>query len=214
MKTKLSAWLRTYWLVLTEVPGWPDAPSRVRVRRAVPIALPCLGMIAILLWQAGVQGPRARAERAAAQPLVAIEDEITTLQVACSEKQAAALAAEAGAASRLLLASPAALPEFLTSLKKEAAVRGWAAKWTVSDASASVPAKDGFVTYLPVRGKLVPADGTTDPFVSLLSLFERFSSSGKRIDLIRLAIRADEHRWTAVDLNIRLLSSQPHEKTP
>jgi hypothetical protein len=213
LKTKLSAWLRTYWLVLTEVPGWPDAPSRVRVRRAAPIALPCLGMIALLVWQFGVLGPRIRAKRVAMRPLVGLENEITTLQIACSEQQAADLTKQAEAASRLLLASPTELPAFLASLKVEAAGRGWDAAWTAAPPNDDASAGGALVRYLPVRGKLVPAKDAVAPFASLVSLLERFSSSGKRIDLIRLAIRADEHRWTGVEMNFRLVCPAD-EKTP
>ena len=148
------------------------------------------------------------------RPLFALENDITTLELACSEQQATELAQQAEAATRSLLAGSAALPEFLASLKAEAATRGWDAKWVTSDASSAGPTTSGPVIYLPVRGKLVPRAGMADPFASLLSLLERFSSSGKRIDLIRLAIRADEGHWTAVELNLRVLTLLPHEKTP
>ena len=214
MKTKFKEWLGTYLLVLTEVPGWPDAPVSARARRALPVLIPCVGMLLLLGWNLAVQAPRVRAQQVALRPLVSLESEISTLRLAFSEQQVREVAERAAGASRLLLDSAAELPEFLRALKQEAAGRGWDAGFFAADAPDITPLEGMLITYLPVRGKLVPVSGNPDAFASLLGLLERFSSSGKRIDLIRLAIRADERRWHLVEMNFHLACAVTNEKTP
>lgn len=209
MKNKIKLWLRSYGSALTEVPGWPDAPVSARVRRALPALLPCIGMLVIVGWNFAFQAPRARAQRAALAPLLALESNISSLRLAFSEQQATEIAARAAGASRLFLASPAELPEFLQTLKKAAAERGWEANFFTADTADSTNAEGAVVGYLPVRGKLTPAAGNAEQFASLESVLERFSSLGKRIDLIRLGVRADEHRWLHAELNFRLVYPLP-----
>jgi hypothetical protein len=209
LKTKIKEWLRTYGSALTEVPGWPDAPVSARVRRAMPVMIPCLGMLLILIWTLAIHAPRVRAQHAALQPLLILESSISKLRLAFSEQQAAEIAERAAGASQLLLESPAEVPTFLRSLKKEAADRGWDANFFVADSTEDPPAQDAVIGYLPVRAKLTPNPGKTDPFPSLLALLERLSTSGKRIDLVRLAVRADEHRWHLVEINFRLAYPLP-----
>ncbi|MGC4072598.1 MAG: hypothetical protein QM760_08785 [Nibricoccus sp.] len=214
MKTKSVPALKNFWLMLTEVPGWPDAPVWARTKRAMPVLLPCAGMLFFAVWYFAIHAPHVRAEKEAALPLVALEDEIALLQLATSEQQVAELNERAGAASRLLLDSPADVTVFLKGLKKEAASRGFEATFVSSDVSGD-PGQEGLeVTYVPVRGKLTPGPGNTEPFVNLLALLDRFASSGKRIDLMRLAVRADEQKWQTVELNFRLVCPVVHEKTP
>lgn len=214
MKTKIVSVLRAAWLVLTEVPGWPDAPAWARLRRALPVVLPGAGMAAIVAWSVWVHGPRVAAQRAALQPLLALEEEISTLQLACSEQQASELAGRAAAANRVLLEKPEEVAPFLRALKKEAAERGWEGNFLASESTAEPAAEGARISYLPVRARLTPAANNAEPFPSLLALLERLSSAGKRIDLMRLAIRADDQRWQSVELNLRLARPVVHEKTP
>jgi hypothetical protein len=214
LKTKPSAALKNFWLLLTEVPGWPDAPVWARMKRATPVLLPCAGMLCLAVWYFAIHAPRVRAEMEAALPLVALEDEIAMLQLATSEQQVAELSERAGTASRLLLESPAEAGAFLKGLKKEAADRGFEATFTSTDGSNDAVPEGSVVTYIPVRGKLTPGPGNTEPFINLLALLERFASSGKRIDLMRLAVRADEQKWQTIELNFRLVCPVVHEKTP
>lgn len=209
MKTKLFGWLRTSWRILTEVPGWPDAPVSMRLRRAIPVVLPCTAMVLLLDWTVLYHAPRVHEQQAALQPLLAVESEIATLKLACPEQQVKELADRAAVASQLLLDSPAELPEFLRTLKRDAADRGWDANFVPSDPTASAPAAGAVIGYLPVRAKLVPLPGNLDVFNSYLGLMERFSATGRRIDLIRLAVRADEHRWRLVEINFRLAYPLP-----
>lgn len=211
MKTKSKEWIRTSVRVLTEVPGWPDAPVSARARRALPVVLPCIGMLLLLVWNLALHAPRVRAQRAELQPLVALESGISTRRLGFSEQQVAEIAERAAAANRLLL-EQAKLAEFLRALKQEAADRGWEASFFPSDAGD--PAEGAVLRYIPVRGKMTPSRGNTDSFTSFMGWLERFSSSGKRIDLIRLVVRADERRWNLVELNFRLASPLTNEKTP
>lgn len=105
------------------------------------------------------------------------------------------------------------LAPLLRSLKKEAADRGWEATFYPGELSTEVAGPGSKIAYQPVRGKLTPAAGHAEAYASLLALLERFSTAGKRIDLMRLAIRADENRWQSVEVNLRLACSPAHEKT-
>ena len=214
MKTKPIVALANVWLILTEVPGWPDAPAWARLRRALPVIIPCIGMLVLAVWSFGFHLPRVKAEHEAALPLVALEDEVAMLQLASSEQQVAELAERAAEVSRLLLESPDEVVTFLRGLKKEAADRGFESTFISSEGSGEPASEGGRIAYVPVRGKLVPVAGNSEPFAALLALLERFASSGKRIDLMRLAIRADEQKWHAVEMNFRLVSPVPYEKTP
>lgn len=213
MKTKLKEWMRTYMMVLTEVPGWPDAPVSARARRSLPVVIPCISMLLLLVWNLALHTPRVRAQRVELQPLVALESGISTRRLAFSEQQVGEIAERAAAANRLLLESPAELPVFLHSLKKEAADRGWDASFFPSDA-VDDPTDGAVVSYLPVRARMAPSRGNADSFTSFMGWLERFSSSGKRIDLIRLSVRADERRWQLVEMNFRLASPLSNAKTP
>jgi len=99
-------------------------------------------------------------------------------------------------------------------MKQDAAARGWDAAFVASDPAAHPPLPGAVINYLPVRAKLVPLAKNEDVFGSFVGLLESFSQSPKRIDLIRLAIRADEHRWQLVELNLRVVYPTHHEKTP
>lgn len=213
MKTKLINFGLACWHLLTEVPGWPDAPKWMRWRRALPIVLPCVSILGLVIWNAALRAPKIQAERAAHQPLFSLEEEIAALRLNCSEQQAAELAAKSAAVADLLLRTPAELGPLLQLFKKEAAERNWEGNFQAGDASAETPEADAQVIFLPVRGRLASPAGSTGSFPALLALLERYSSTGKRIDLTRLAIRADEQGRYAVELNLRLACRRPHEKT-
>lgn len=214
MKDKLKAVLRTPWLLLTEVPGWVDAPFSARLGRAFPIVFPAAATGLLLLWSFAWQAPQIRATRETLAPLSSLAQEITTLQLVFSEQQTVELAERASVASRLLLSRPADLAPFLSSLNKEAVSRGWESQLQAGDLSGEAAVAGGAIAYLPVRGKLTPGNGNAETFASLLAVLERFSTAGKRIDLMRLSIRADENRWQSVEVNLRLACPVAHEKTP
>src|SRR5262245_24850399 len=112
------------WLVLTEVPGWTDAPMSARLKRALPVAIPCFGMLLLAVWNFGITAPKIQAERERLQPLVALEEEVASLNK-YSDQEVAELTEREGIASRLLLAGPQEVALFLNELKKDAVGFGW-----------------------------------------------------------------------------------------
>lgn len=212
--SRVAAYTRVCWYVLTEVPGWPDAPLRARLWRAMPVVFPLLGVIAILGWQFGYYAPRIQEERTVLQPLNELESEISTLQLSNSDRQIADLAERAAAASRLLLDSPKDLPVLLKTLKKDIRDRGWDATFQTTDVADDSSPDGSLVAFLPVRAKFKIADGNTDPFSSFLGVLDRFSTSSKRIELTRLAIRADDGRWQTIEASLRLACPLSHAKAP
>ena len=213
MKTKLITFWLICWNLLTEVPGWPDAPQWMRWRRALPIVAPCAAILGLVIWNAAFRDPHIRAERAAHQPLFALEEVIAALRLNCSEQQATELATKSAKVGDLLLGSPAELGPLLQTFKREATKRNWEANFQAGDASAETPDAAAQVIFLPVRGKLASSAGNPGSFPALLALLDGYSSTGKRIDLTRLAIRADEQGRYAVELNLRLACRRIHEKT-
>jgi hypothetical protein len=214
LKNKLPPFLHHLWLLLTEVPGWSDAPLSVRLRRTVPVVVPCTGIAVLLTWNLAWHTPQVDLQRAAHAPLLALEAEIESLQLASSEQQTIELTAQAEQVSRQLLQTPQELAPFLRTLKKEATDRGWEASFHPGELLVEAMEPGVSIAYQPVRVKLAPAAGHAEAYASLLALLERFSTAGKRIDLMRLAIRADENRWQTVEANLRLAYPILHAKTP
>jgi hypothetical protein len=218
LKIKLPSFLRSAWLLLTEVPGWPDAPRSIRLRRALPLALPATALLTLMLWNAAIVQPRTQAERAAHQPLVDLEAEIQALRLTCSDQEAGDLAARAAEADAQLAADPAEAGALLRTLKATAAEKGWDAVFHVADASTEPAADDAQLVFVSAKGRLAPSaspiSGHLTRFSSLLALLEQFSPSNRRIDLTRLAIRADEQGRYSVEVNLRLACRIAHEKTP
>lgn len=214
MKTKLLNLGRNGWHMLTDVPGWPDAPRRVRIRRTLPLVIPCLAILLLLGWNTLVRDPRIERERFSRRALLAQHHEIESLKLSCSEQQAAELSVQAEKTAKLVLNDAKELGPVLQDLKKEAADRHWDGNFIASDPTGAEVSPATQLVFLPARAKLSSAAGNTDAFLALLALFERFSTSEKRIDLTRMGIRADEQGRYTVELNLRLVARSPHEKTP
>jgi hypothetical protein len=213
LKTDLHNFARLCWRLISEVPGWPDAPRQVRVRRALPAVVPCIGILLLAGWNLLVRDSSIRAERTAHQSVLALDDEVSSLRLGCSDQQAGELAAEAAVASRLLIENPSDSVPILHDLKKEADSRNWEANLQTIDVSADTIPPDADVIFLPVRGRLTATPGRkAGGFPSLLALLEQFSASERRIDLTRLLVRADEEGRYVVELNLRLACRRPHEK--
>lgn len=215
MKNKSSQHLKLCWQILTEVPGWADAPIHARLTRALPIAFPVLAVTAILGWHFIYHLPRFEADQQALQPLASLEQEISTLQLGTSQSQVTELKERTAAATRLLVSGPKDLPEVFQELKTTFRTLGWEATFQASEATEEVAGAQPLqISFLPVRAKLKALASNQDRFVSLITALDRLSSSGKRIDLTRVAIRADESRWQAVEVNFRLLCPVLDAKTP
>lgn len=170
-------------------------------------------MLLLLIWNLAWRDPHIRKERATHASLLAMEEEIATLRLSCSEQQAQELTTRSAEVAKRLLGGPAELPPLLQTLKKETIALRWGANFQAGEVSGDTPAADDQVIFLPVRGKLTSPTGNSASFPALIALLEHISSSEKRIDLTRLVIRADEQGRYAVELNLRLACPRLHEKT-
>lgn len=211
MPTRLRTSLRGLWLTLSDVPGWPDAPLPMRLRRLAPILVALAGIIGLLVWQYGWRRPEMRAVRAAHAPLVALEEEIASLARQWSDQQATELAARARAADAMLLASPADVPAFLRHLREEFLELGWDAVFQAYDTFGVEAGAD--VQFVTAQARLTPTDQNARPFPSLLHVIDRFSAGTERIDLTRLGIRADEPGRLEVEVNLRIACRVDDEET-
>lgn len=214
MKTKIIELGQDFWQMLTEVPGWPDAPKKIRVRRAIPIILPCVLILLLLGWNSAVRDPQIRNERTSHQALVAQEKELDALRVSISEQQAADLSARAAMAEKQILKGTQDLPPLLENFKKMANARRWDGNFQASDLSTEAGSTPGPLNFYAVRAKLSSAPGNPEAFSALIALLDEFSASEKRIDLTRLSIRADEQGRYTSELNLRLVGRNLDEKTP
>jgi hypothetical protein len=216
LKTKLINFGQDCWQMLTEVPGWPDAPKKIRIRRSLPIVIPCTLMLLIVLWNKGVRDPYIAGERAANQALIDQQREVESLSLAVSEEQAGELSARMSVAEKQTVTGPKDLPPLLENMKRQAAEKSWQGSFQPSNLSATddAPAPDSLIFFLPARAKITASAGNKEAFVSLLALLDQFSSAEKRIDLTQLGIRADEQGRYTADLGFRFVGRTPHAKTP
>jgi hypothetical protein len=206
--------LDAFWRILTEVPGWPDAPRKLRIRRLLPIIMPVAAMGLLVLWNLAWNHPRIQEERTAHQPLLALEQEVADLQLAGPDLRATAVEARAAEVGQILLPEPTQLTPVLETLKENARSRAWVATFHQITDSTTPPPSGAQVNFLAVRGKLAPAAGNTQPFPTLLACLEQFSLSAKWIDLTRLTLRADEQGRLTAEVNLRVGCRLSHEKTP
>ena len=214
MKTKLNNFFQDCWQTLTEVPGWPNAPRKVRLRRTLPLVVPFVLMLLILAWNKGVRDPHIQSVRQSNRGLSIEQGEIDSLGLKSSEQQAAELSAHAVQVAGLVLKEPGEIAALLQELKKDAAAGHWDGTFVATDASGAVVSPETNLIYLPVRAKLASSEKNPAAFAALLVLFEQLSTAQKRIDLTRMGIRADEQGRYTVELTLRLMSRIPNEKTP
>lgn len=203
MKNKLRAIFLDCWHVLTEVPGWPDAPRRLRLRRLLPAVVPVVAIVLLFLWNRTWYTPRIQNERTAFQPLLALENEVADLQLAGSEAKAAESAANATETANMLLSEPKQLIPALDELARSARAKGWEATFQALPTSSAALAPDALLQYVTARGKLVPSPGNAKPFGTLLVLLEQFSPPNRSIDLTRLSVRADEQGRLTAEVFLR-----------
>lgn len=213
MKTKLQRFVHAVWQVLSEVPGWPDAPRSVRMRRVLPVLVPCALAVALGSWKITAVDARLRTQRAEHAPLLVLEQEVADLRLGCSDQQAAELAHKAIEAGAKLLPSADDAPAYLKPLATDLRGLGWEAQF---QAFASTDGGDepGLVAFAPVRARLAPLPGNDAPFGSLLAAFDKLSAAGKRIELTRVVIRADDEGKPSVEAHLRIAARPPHEKIP
>jgi hypothetical protein len=214
LKSRLKVIASVGWSLLTEIPGWPDAPTSLRVRRALPIVAPFFALVVLVGWTQFIREPRMRAEQEADRPVLALEEEVSSLRLRCSDQQARELMATTTEASLLLIEEPE-LRSILRSLKQHAADRGWNATFQTADRSTEPAPEGSQILYLPARGKLAAKANSPQVFSNFLAFIEQLNASPKRIDLTRLAIRADEQGGYTSEISFRMVSrASAHEKTP
>ncbi|MFT3780831.1 MAG: hypothetical protein QM790_02375 [Nibricoccus sp.] len=214
MKNKFKALVNPLWQILTDVPGWPDAPRKLRIKRLLPIALPVVVTLTILLWNLAWRAPQIRSVRTAHQPFIALEQEVADLRLTMSEQQATETAARAVAAGQVLLAQPNQLPSTLDRLRDLAPNFGWSAVFTPTTPPTPPSPAEAHMYFLPVKGKLSPSIENSQPFASLLAFLEKMTATDRWVDLTRLSLRADEQGKRSVELFLRIGCRVPDEKTP
>jgi hypothetical protein len=204
LKNKLRNFGLACWHILTEVPGWPDAPRRLRVRRLLPIVAPVAAIMLLLVWNLAWTHPRIQSARTAFQPLVALEQEVADLRFAGSDDKATEAAARAAEAGRMLLPEPKQIVPVLGEFTRAALASGWEATFQALPAPAASHSSDTPMSFVTVRGKLVPAAGNAQAFTSLLGFLGQFSPANRLVDLTRLSIRADEQGRQSAEVFLRV----------
>jgi hypothetical protein len=214
LKTRLLDAVRNGWLLLTAVPGWPDAPWSRRLRRSLPIVLPTFGCLALLSWQVGYQQPRLNGLRAQYEPLLGLEAEVAHLRLAYSAQQVQELAEAEAALISQLPRDLREVREVAQALEREATAAGWIGTFRVGEPMEDPDFAASPFRLVPIRARLVPADGLEAPVVSLLTYLEKIRTGPRRIDLMRLAISADDGTWQGVELGLRLAVPTSHAQVP
>ncbi len=216
MKSELARRFRAAWHALTEIPGWPDAPRSARLRRFLPILLPCLGLLALAGWWFLAEAPARRGLRLAHEPLLELEREVSGLRIRLSDQEAAEGAGRAREAADRLLADPGEAPRRLGEIRERFAALGWDATFQTFEAEPGNEPEAGPAAFgsLTVLGRLAPTAGGDAAFRGLIAATEHVFAAGKRIDLTRLAIRADDQGRQSVEMNLRIAHRLPDEEAP
>ena len=199
--------LASFWQAISEVPGWPDAPLGVRLRRLWPLVLPLAVCIVLASWIYLVREPHRAEVRADHAHLVALEDEVALLQQACSELLATELAERSTAAQERLLAGPADVQARLDTFAGRARATGWKVTAQVygsvdmdTVAEETTPAA---VMHVPARVRLEPRPGHADAFNSMFGLIRSLSGDAIGLDITALIIRADQPGVPVAEINLR-----------
>jgi hypothetical protein len=212
LKTEFFRVFASVWLVLSEVPGWPDAPVSVRLRRAAPILVALAGILGLAAWKFGWRGPAMDAARVVHSSVIVLDEEVQSLAMECSDVQATEAAEQARLAADSMLASDEEATAHLRVLRDQIRAAGWEAVFQAYDAAIATEAKTEGLEFVSARGRLTPMAGNAAPFAALLGVFDQISGGNKRIDLIRLGIRADEPGKLEVEINLRIACRPAHEK--
>jgi hypothetical protein len=204
LKNKLRNLGLACWHILTEVPGWPDAPRQLRLRRLLPVVVPVAAMLLLLLWNQLWAHPRIQSVRTAYRPLLALEREVADLQLAGSDAKATEAASRAAEAERMLLPEPKQIGPVLNEFTRVALASGWEATFQALPTPAASRSADTTMIFVSARGKLVPSADNTHAFASLLAFLTQFSPPNRSVDLTRLAIRADEQGRQTAEVFLRV----------
>ncbi len=204
MKTSLPAPFASLWQAISEVPGWPDAPLVVRLRRMWPLILPVLAGSAIAAWTWGVREPHRAEERMRHAAALALEQDVTDLQQACSEQTAADVAARASAAHERLLEGPAIVQERLDAIVNRARSSGWKATAQVYGvAENGVEGTSRAMVHVPARLRLEPRAGNPNAFNALMALLRTIVADEARFEMTLLSIRVEQPGVLVAEVNLR-----------
>jgi hypothetical protein len=138
------------------------------------------------------------------QPLLALEQEVADLRLAGNDGKATEAAARAAEAGRMLLSEPKQIVPVLNEFTRTALASGWEATFQALPAAAAGHPAEMPMSFVTVRGKLVPSAGNTQAFASLLAFLAQFSPPNRSVDLTRLAIRADEQGRQTAEVSLRV----------
>jgi hypothetical protein len=212
LKTEIPKPLRHAWHALTEIPGWPDAPLRVRFARFFPILVPCLGLIALTAWRVLVHDAEVRTTRDRYTSLLDLEQQVESLSLACSEQEAVELRENARRALQLFAQQPDDIRSGLAEFTKQCRAFGWEGSFQSFDIAADEGAGEGELHFVPVLGKLTPAAARSDNFLNLVRITELVFNNQARMDLTRLQIHADGSGSPTAEMGIRIGMLNSDEK--
>jgi hypothetical protein len=212
LKIESAKLFRRGWSLLTEVPGWPNAPIAVRWRRALPIALPAVGMLVLTGWKFAISNPGVERELASRQPLIGLEAKVAGLRISCTTRAATDLRDRASGAAGALMDGAQDLDGRLAELGRNASAQGWEATFQgVGNRGNQAPAAT-YVGCVPEKANFRPAAGNPHAWDTLLLILDRLSVPEQPIDLTSLTIRADEEGHISVDAGLRVLYLIADEK--
>lgn len=169
-------------------------------------------MLALWGWKAAVRDPHLLAEQAQNRPLLLLESQIASLRLNCSEQQARDLASRTEELSHSILAGTEQVDAVLHSLQRLAAEQHWEATFQRVEGGVDAPGDGAQVAPLGLKGRLTIAPENTQPFATLIVFLDGLSQQQPRIDLTKLAIRADEQGRYSVETHLRLGYRVSHEK--
>lgn len=209
MRVDLHRLTRGAGRLLIGLPPGVESSWRERLIALLPVLVPLVGVAWLTGWDQLWRQPRRDAVRAFHAPAVAAEQAVAQLRLAYSDQQAAALKARAAELSPEVSSQPGGhLSAQLAELERAASERGWTARFEAvviapTDETAPGRAEPPLLGHTTARGRLTPDRENPQRLASLLELLESLSEFRPRIDLIQIAISADEHGWQGVDVHLR-----------
>lgn len=204
-KNNLAQPLAAFWQAISEVPGWPDAPLPVRLRRMWPLVVPLLVCSALAIWVWGMREPWRADVRARHAAALSLEEELTQLQQACSEQQAEELGERAASAQARLLESPSVVESRLEGFVGRARATGWKVSAQVYGSTDTAEGGEAMrpLVHVPARLRLEPRPGNPDPFNSLMGLLRVLLADDARFEITALSLQSDQPGTLVAELNVR-----------
>lgn len=200
------------WRVVSEVPGWPDAPLRARIGRILPIAVPCFLAIGAAVWIWSVRGHERKQLQADHFEWLALENDVAELSLTWSEQAVHEYAALAEKAAQRLAGSAEEVRADIELIRGAIRTAGWDASFQIYEPVWESEVAKGLIMFTPAMVRLQPLPETTAKFRSLLTALETVTTFEKRIDVTRLAVRLNDRDIPEVELNLRFATA-PNDET-